>query len=204
MMKTKFFICSVLIIMLTACIVSTGCTSTQSAQTPVQTIPPTVTTPSQTQSPTIPPAAPAASVAPTTVPTAVITTTQTPAAGGVSVTINSAVKKDAIGSEHPLAGNAYLVLDVTIQNNDKNKDFAYTDASFQILSNQKGGSWHGPLTGKFSSGLNNQLNIGNIPLKSKTTGQIVFGVSGLSNSYKFSVRDASGTELTRIDNINVP
>jgi hypothetical protein len=51
MMKNKFFICSVVIIVLTACIICTGCTSTQSAQTTLPTIPPSITTTSQPPSP---------------------------------------------------------------------------------------------------------------------------------------------------------
>ena len=51
MMKNTFVTCSVLIIVLTACILCTGCTSTPSTQSPVQTVPPSVTIPSQPQSP---------------------------------------------------------------------------------------------------------------------------------------------------------
>jgi len=54
MMKNKVVTCSVLIIVLTACILCTGCTSTPSTQSPVQTVPPSVTIPSQPQSPATP------------------------------------------------------------------------------------------------------------------------------------------------------
>ena len=50
MMKNKVVTCSVLIIVLTACILCTGCTSTPSTQSPVQTVPPSVTITSQPQS----------------------------------------------------------------------------------------------------------------------------------------------------------
>ena len=50
MMKNKVVTCSVLIIVLTACILCTGCTSTPGTQSPVQTVPPSVTIPSQPQS----------------------------------------------------------------------------------------------------------------------------------------------------------
>ncbi len=203
MMKTKFVICSVLIIVLTACIVSTGCTSTQSAQSSVQNIPPTITTASQPQNPTTPPATTASSMASTTVPTVMISTTQTPANGGLSVTLNSAVKKTNIGSSGPLPGNIFLVLDITIQNNDKNKDFEYTDASFGYYDklNKKRNT---AITYKIPGGLNSPLTSGTIPIKKKKTGQIVFGVLDNSTTYKFYVTDSTGTVLTSIDNINVP
>ena len=53
-MKNTFVTCSVLIIVLTACILCTGCTSTPGTQIPVQTVPPSVTIPSQPQSPATP------------------------------------------------------------------------------------------------------------------------------------------------------
>jgi hypothetical protein len=54
MMKNKVVTCSVLIIVLTACILCTGCTSTPGTQSPVQTVPPSVTITSQPQSPATP------------------------------------------------------------------------------------------------------------------------------------------------------
>ena len=206
MMKNKFVICSVCIIILTACIVSTGCTSTSpqgAAQTSAQTILPTITTPAQTLIPTTAPVTIATTMAPTTASTAIISTTATPISSGLTVTLNSAVKKTSLGSFTPLPGNIFLVLDVTIQNNDKNNDFKYTDSSFSIYDtvNQKRGS---AITSKVAGGLNIPLASGTIPLKSTKTGQIVFGEMDSSNSYKLYVSDSTGTVLASVDNINVP
>lgn len=199
-MKNKVVFCSFCMLLLIACIVCTGCTSSQSAQTAPQSNSPTVTTPAQTLNPTTAPETLVTTFPPTAAPTAVVTTTVTPANGGLSVTINSAVKKTALGEFKPKPGNIFLVLDVTIQNNDKNNDFVYTNTSFAISDNLD--PRHPPL-GKFSSGLNNQLISGTIPLKSTITGQIVFGVKDGSNTYKLSVSDSTGTVITSIDNINV-
>jgi hypothetical protein len=203
MMKTKFVICSVLIIVITACIVSTGCTSTQSAQISVQSNSPTVITPSQTLSPTTAPGTIVPTLAPTTAPTAIVSTAGTTVNNGLCVTVNSAVKKITLGGSNPMPENIFLVLDVTIQNNDKNKDFEYTDSSFAIYD-KLNKNRRTALTYKIPGGLNSPLTSGTIPLKSKKTGQIVFGVIDSSNSYKFSVVDSTGTVLTSIDNINVP
>jgi len=54
MMKNKVVTCSLVIIVLTACIICTGCTSTPGTQSPVQTVPPSGTIPSQPQSPVTP------------------------------------------------------------------------------------------------------------------------------------------------------
>jgi len=204
MMKNKFVICSVCIIILTACIVSTGCTSTspQGAQISAQTILPTITTPAQTLSPTTAPVTIVTTMAPTTASTAIISTTTTPISSGLTVTLNSAVKKTSLGSFTPLPRNIFLVLDVTIQNNDKNNDFKYTDSSFSIYDtvNQKRGP---AITSKVAGGLNIPLASGTIPLKSTKTGQIVFGVSDNSNSYKFAVVNSTSA-ITPLIDINVP
>jgi hypothetical protein len=126
----------------------------------------------------------------------------TPANGGLTVTVNSAVKKTALGQFKPKPGMIFLVLDVTIQNNDKNNDFDYTAASFALSDNLN--TIRRPPLGKFAYGLDNQLISGMIPLKSKITGQIVFGVTDGSNSYNLSVSDSTGTVLTSLDNINAP
>jgi hypothetical protein len=112
------------------------------------------------------------------------------------------VKKTSLGSFTPLPGNIFLVLDVTIQNNDKNNDFKYTDSSFSIYDtvNQKRGQ---AITSKVAGGLNIPLASGTIPLKSTKTGQIVFGVSDNSNSYKFAVVNSTSA-ITPLIDINVP
>jgi hypothetical protein len=202
MMKNKVVFCSLCMLLLTACIVCTGCTSGQNAQTSPQTNSPTVTTPAQTVNPTTAPDTLVTTLAPTSAPTAVVTTTGTPANGVLSFTVNSAVKKTKLGQYTPNKGNLFLVLDVTIQNNDKNNDFEYTTTSFALSDNLN--TNRRPPLGKFSSGLDNQLISGTIPLKSKISGQIVFGVTDGSNSYKLSVSDSTGTVLTSIDTITAP
>jgi len=131
-----------------------------------------------------------------------VTTTGTPANGGIRVTINSAVKKTELGEFNPKSGNIFLVLDVTLQNNDKSKDFEYTAASFALSDNLNTNKR--PPLGKFSYGLDNQLISGTIPPESKISGQIVFGVKDGSTSYKLSISDPTGAVLTSLDNINVP
>ena len=102
-----------------------------------------------------------------------------------------------------MPGNIFLVLDITIQNNDKNKDFEYTDSSF-VYFDKLNKKRNIAITSKIPGGLNNPFTSGSIPLKSKITGQVVFGVLDSSNSYKFSLVDPTGTVLISIDNINVP
>ncbi|MEN6397063.1 MAG: DUF4352 domain-containing protein [Methanoregula sp.] len=203
MMKTRCVFNSVMIVILAVCIVSTGCTATQNTQSSVQTIHPTTATASEPVITTLPPGTTSASSSATTIPTVVKTMTQPPVNDPVSVTINSAEKRTAIGGATPQSGAVFLVLDVILENNDKNEDFAYTNASFQILANNPGSSWHSAFVKKIGSGLDNQLTTGTIPLKSKISGQIVFGVSSTSNSYSFAVFDSKGYEITRVENIHI-
>ncbi len=201
-MKSKFVLCSVLIIVLTACIVGTGCTSTQSAQSSAQNVPPTIITTSQPLDPTNIPATTAASIAQTTVPVVAPSTTQNPASNGLIVTLNSAVKKTKVGTSTPRpdSGNVFLVLDITIQNNDQNNDFEYTDTTFKIVDKTNKKTIN-PITNQVAGGLNNPFTTGSIPLKSQKMGQIVFPVPENSNNYKFTISDPTGTIISTIDNI---
>lgn len=201
-MKNKVAICFVWIIVLTTCIVSTGCISTQGAQTSDQSISPIITTPSQTLISTTAPETSDTTLAPTTSLT-IISTTAIPKNEVLTVTLNSAVKKTQIGKSTNKAGNIFLVLDVTLQNNDKNNDFKYTDTSFAIFDKVNKNRRTAITSQLLSGGLNSPLTSGTIPLKSKITGQIVFGVMDSSNSYRLYISDSTGTVLTSIENIDV-
>jgi hypothetical protein len=134
----------------------------------------------------------------------VISTTVTVVKDVLNITINSAVKKTLIGRSTNKGGDIFLVLDISIQNYDKNIDFRYKDTSFAIydkLNNNRRTAITSQLN---TGGLNNPFTSGTIPIKSKMSGQIVFGVMDNSNSYKLYVSDSKGTVLTSIDNISVP
>jgi hypothetical protein len=198
--KDKFVICSVLIVLLTICIFSTGCTSTQPA---AQNSSSTATTP--IVSATTVPGTIVTTPVPTTVQTTTISTTANQVSEGINVTINSAVKKTNIGTYNNKPGNIFLVLDVTIKNNDKNNDFKYTDSSF-LIGDKTNQNRRSAITSQVAGGLNSPLSSGTIPLKSTKTGQIVFGVMDTSNAnlYRLFIDDPTGTVLTSIDNIAVP
>jgi len=123
----------------------------------------------------------------------------------VTVTLNSVVKKTTLGTFHPKTGNIFVVIDVTIKNNDQNNDFDYTDSSFVLIDKSpKPPKSLSPITSQVAGSLSSPITSGMVPLKSEKTGQIVFPVKETSESYKFSVRDSTGTEISSFDNINVP
>jgi len=141
---------------------------------------------------------------PKTVPTANILTNTSPVNSGIIVKVNSALKKTSIGGLSPNPGNIFLVLNVTIQNTDKNNSFEYSDSSFMIYDklNQNRSS---AITGILAAKLNSPIPAsGSIQPGEIVTGEIVFGVLDSSNSYKFYVVDRKGTVLASVDNINVP
>ena len=135
--------------------------------------------------------------------TTVLSTTGTVINDILTITINSATKKTIIGRSTNKGGDIFLVLDITIQNNDKNNDFRYKDTSFAIFDKINNIRRTAITSQLNTGGLNNPFTSGTIPLKTKMSGQIVFGVMDNSNSYKLYVSDSKGSVLTSIDNINV-
>ena len=204
MMKNRFVIWSVLVILLSAYIVSAGCTSTQ-AQTSAPTNSPVVPTPSQTFSPTAVPESLITTLAPTSTTPAPVSTTSTPANDILTVTLNSAEKKISLQNGVDKAGRVLLILDITIKNNDKRNDFKYTDSSF-VISYKSTNDSLTAITSQYANnnGLINPLISGTVAAGSIDDGKILFGVNATSNSYKLSVVDSTGTVLTSIDTIYVP
>ncbi|MEI6292281.1 MAG: DUF4352 domain-containing protein [Methanomicrobiales archaeon] len=202
MIKTHVigFLCLVILV---ACLVSSGCTTNQNTQGSAQNTPAQVTTPLQTTSSATTPVPTGTSMTPTSVPAAMVSATQNPDDGSFKVTLNSAEKKMSLGGGSPKPGNIILVLDVTIRNNDKINDFAYSDASFRILDSSKNGSWRPANTTQFGRGLNFPLVPGSIASNTEKTGQIAFVVSENSTAFKFSVVDSQGKVLTTMNTITV-
>jgi hypothetical protein len=188
-----------------AVILVTGCTSTGSNPVaPVQTAVPTsvVTTATATFTTT---AKISSFKEPTTVPTTVmISPTQTMVNDGLIVTFNSGKKKTTTYSGASLPpGIVLLELDITLQNNDKYKDFEYTDSSF-VLSFKSNKPSLTAKTTQYAKGLTNPFIGAPVPSGSEKTGTIVFSVNETSNYYTLSVVDSTGKTLTSIDNIDVP
>jgi hypothetical protein len=200
-MKNEFLIYSVLIIIITACIA--GCSSPQSIQTSPQSNSPTVTTTLQTQITTAVPEMSVTSLASTTTPAPTILQTIIPMNDGITLTLNSAEKQKSLGNGLGKPGRVLLILDITLKNNNKNKDFVYTDNSFIISYKSKDDSLTA-ITSQYTKQLNNPLISGFVPSGSTSNGKILFGVNETSNSYKLSVADSTGSVLASIDNINVP
>jgi hypothetical protein len=202
MMKNKVVLCSVLIFLLTAGMVISGCTSSP-AQTSPQSNSPTVTTPAQHLNPATVPETLDTTLALTSAPTAVVTTTGTPANDVLTVTLNSAEKQNSLGNSVGKPGRMMLILDITIKNNDKKNDFSYTDSSF-VISYKSRNDRIPAITSQYAKVLANPLFMGTVPAGSTDDGKILFGVNATSNAYTLSVVDSAGTVLGSIDNINVP
>jgi len=187
-----------------ACVVVSGCTSAQNDQGAVQNNQTVPATPYEAASTTAP-ATTLVTSAPVTSQTTVMSTTATPAPAVVSVTLNSAEKQAKLGSfTQKVSGRTFLVLDLTIKNNDTNEDFEYTNASFALVDKTASPPHTlSPLTTIVTGSLENPFTTGMVPVKSEKTGQIVFSVNENSGLYKFTLYDAKGKEITSIDNITV-
>jgi Domain of unknown function (DUF4352) len=202
MMKNKFVTLSLSIIILTGCIVSTACTSTQS-QTSAQSNSPIIKAPQQTINPATVPETLITTLAQTPAPTATISMTGTPANDVLTVTLNSAEKSISLGNKIGKAGRILLILDITIKNNDKRNDFTYSDDSF-VITDKSTNDRVTAITSQKALPLANPLFMGTIPSGSTDNGKILFRVNATSNTYKLSVIDSTGNVLGSIDNIYVP
>jgi hypothetical protein len=204
MMKNKFVIWSVFVILITAYSISAGCTSPQ-AQTSAPTGSPVVSTPSPTFSPPAVPESLSTTLATTRTTTVPIPTTSNPANDILTVTLNSAEKKTSLQNGVGKAGRVLLILDITIKNNDKRNDFAYTDSSF-VLSYKSTNDSFTAITSQYANnrGLINPLISGTVAAGSTDDGKILFGVNSTSNAYTLSVVDSTGTVLTSLNTIYLP
>jgi hypothetical protein len=200
--KEDSYIGAVLIIILTACMVSSGCTSTQTHNS-VQSNPPITVIPSQTLIPKTAIETPVNSLVPITTSAPIISPTITPINYGVTLTLNSAEKQKSFGIGTGKPGRVMLILDISLKNNNKNQDFEYSDNSF-IISYNSNDDTKTSITSQYAKKLINPLISGFVPSGSTSTGKILFGVNETSNSYKLSVVDSTGTELASVDNINLP
>lgn len=186
-----------------ACVVVSGCTSAQNDQGAIQNNQTVPVTPSPAASTTVP-ATTLVTSAPVTLQTTVMSTTATQAPAVVSVTYNSATRQTKLGTFKPKSDNNFLVLDITIQNNDKNEDFDYTNASFALFDKTVSPPHKlSPITAQVAGALENPFTTGMVPVKSEKTGQIVFPVKENSVSYTFTLYDTKGNEITSFDNISV-
>lgn len=193
------------LVVIASCVIVSGCTSAQNNPGTVQN---TQTVTPITVQTTVPAAAPATTPvtsAPVTVQTTAITTTTTQTPAVVSVTLNSAEKQAKLGSfTQKVSGRTFLVLDLTIKNNDPSEDFDYTNASFALVDKTvTPPRTLSPLTTIVTGSLENPFTSGMVPIKSEKTGQIVFSVNENSKLYKFILYDTKGKEITSIDNITV-
>lgn len=190
----KILFISVCIIVLTACIICSGCTTTDT-QTTVKSDSPAATTTSQDAIAATSPETPVTTLTQAVITPSTVATTPTLAESKVIVTLNSATKKASLGTYKPKTGNIFLVVDMTIKNTDTENDFDYSASSFTLYDkgNQK---TYSPITSQVSGSLTNPFTSGTVPFKSEVTGQIVFGVVNTgTDAYKLAVTDSDGTEI---------
>ena len=130
----------------------------------------------------------------TTVLTTIITTTQPQPS--ISLTVNSAQKQTKIYTMTPKEGVIFLVLDITVKNNNIKNGYEFIDKSI-TLSSDTGGAGMEAITTKVRSGLNNPiLTPTTIEQNDKRTGQIVYAVNVKSGTYTLHLFDNNGIEVS--------
>jgi len=103
----------------------------------------------------------------------------------ISITIHSAQKTTKIQDTHPLPGNMYVVINMTIENLGTTDAFVANEDTIDIT----GG---GPMTQKIYDKLSNPFYWGSIPPQSRRTGEIVFGVQESTYQFTLTLLDEGG------------
>jgi hypothetical protein len=186
MKKEALVICALLVLLLwfSGCVGSNGSAPKETISTVVHT--------------SIEPIETTAQVMNTTPVTIVLTTIVTTAQSQPSVilTVNSAQKQTKIYTMTPKEGVIFLVLDITVKNNNIKDGYEFTDKSI-LLSSDTGGTGMEAITTKVRSGLNNPiLTPTTIEQNDKRTGQIVYGVNVKSGQYTLHLIDNNGMEVS--------
>ena len=186
MRKGALVICALLVLLLwfSGCVGSNGSAPKETISTVVHTSIEPIETPVQVMNTTLV----------TTVLTTIVTTAQSQPS--VILTVNSAQKQTKIYTMTPKEGVIFLVLDITVKNNNIKDGYEFTDKSI-LLSSDTGGTGMEAITTKVRSGLNNPiLTPTTIEQNDKRTGQIVFGVNVNSGQYTLHLIDNNGMEVS--------
>jgi hypothetical protein len=177
-----------------------GCTgsnaaTTNPATTPAQpvatSIATTSITPSQTSYQT------QAAIPQKTETQTTIQTTQSP--DPVSLTINSAKKQTKVYTMTPKPGLIFLVLDITVKNNNIEKGFDFTDKSIDLSYARGVYTPEGSITSLVRGGLENPIiTPTRIEQNDQRTGQIVFPVAENSGKYILNLVDDNGAVVSSV------
>jgi hypothetical protein len=108
----------------------------------------------------------------------------------LNVIIHSAQKTTEIQDTHPLPGNIFVVISMTIENLAETEPFPANENTVDIT----GG---GPMTQKIYDRVAHPFYWGSIPPKSSKTGEIVFGVKESTNEFTLILLDEKGKILLR-------
>ena len=184
-------------IVLVSIVLLTGCTSNNPQPATQSASAATTVTPSLVQISSPPTTLQTAitTQVPTTSLTSVQITTTTEANNPVSISVNSVQLKSQIGTFAPKTGNIFLLVDLTIKNTDPSNSFEYSASSF-TLNDKSAQKTYSPITSQLAGSLNNPLSSGQVPFKSQTTGQIVFGILNTGAlRYKLTITDSTGNQI---------
>ena len=115
----------------------------------------------------------------------------------VSLTINSATKQTKLYTTTPKTGRIFLVLNVTIRNNDFEKGYDLTDNSINLSYAKAGISPVSSITSQVRGGLENPISMPTkIEQYDQRTGQIVFGVVDSSGRFTINLIGNAGAVVS--------
>jgi hypothetical protein len=137
---------------------------------------------------------------PITSPNNPTTTAKPQREGAVSVTINTAEKMPKLNNLSPLGGGIFLVLNITVKNNDVQEGFDFASTSLTLLDTESGELI--PVSLNAKPGIRKELGSSllqpaRIGQQQAVTGQVVFDVAD-SKGYRLDLVDAGKTVLTSL------
>ena len=194
-MKKEALVISVLLVVLIWC---SGCvgSSGSAPQATTPTTAPATAAPVETTTEVV--KAPVETTAATPAATTVATLAAAPESQpSVLLAVNSVQKQTKIYTMNPKSGNVFLVLDITVKNNNIKDGYEFTDKSITVSSPNGAMNIGESLTTKVRGGLDNPiLTPTTIEMNDKRTGQVAFSVPMNSGKYILHLVDNKGVELS--------
>jgi hypothetical protein len=115
----------------------------------------------------------------------------------VSLTINSATKQTKLYTLTPKTGRIFLVLNITVRNNDLERGYDLTDTSISLSYAKAGISPVSSITSQVRGGLENPIIMPTkIERYDQRTGQVVFGVVDSSGRFTINLIGSDGAVVS--------
>jgi hypothetical protein len=121
----------------------------------------------------------------------------------LNITVHSARRVSSIGGSHPLPGNIYLVVNITVKNLNETGLYMFSDENIRAVPD--GGTGSSSLNRKSGDFLENAFPAGKITVGEERQGNVIFGVPEQSESFTLKLFNGLGETVSNVVELkNVP